>query len=73
MIGVLGGVTAVGPIPELAFVVQFTGLGALVEATVALYRDGKHGPDSDRRSCVVTVWTLVGSMIGVVALAVGLE
>jgi len=69
--GVLGGVVAVGAIPELALLAQFTAVGGLVGAGIALYRDRKHGPDGDRRFRIVTVWTIVATLFGLVALAVG--
>lgn len=69
--GVLGGAAAVGAIPELALIAQFTAVGGLVGAGLSLYRDRKHGPDGDRRFRIVTVWTIVGTLVGIAALLAG--
>jgi len=67
----VGGSTAVGAVPELAFLAQFTGLGALVGAGVSLYRDRRHGSDGDRRAMIITSWTLLGTSAGVAVLITG--
>jgi len=68
---VFGGVAAVGAIPELALLAQFTAVGGLVGAGIALYRDRRHGPDGDRRFRIVTAWTIVATLFGLVVLAAG--
>ena len=68
---ILGGVVAVGAIPELILLAQFTAGGGLVGAGIALYRDHMHAPDGDRRFRIVTAWTIVGTLIGLIALATG--
>lgn len=69
--GAIGGLAAIGPIAELAFLAQSTGLGALLGATVALYRDRRYGPDGDRRAMIVTTWSLAGTFLGLIALLTG--
>jgi len=48
--------------PELALLAQFSACGGLVGAGIALYRDRRHGPDGDRRSRIVTAWTIVATL-----------
>ena len=42
----------------LAFLAQFTGAGALIGASVALYRDTREANNGDRRARIVTAWTI---------------
>ena len=66
---IIGGGVAVGAVPELALLAQFTAVGGLGGAGIALYRDRKHGPDGDRRFRIITAWTIVATLFGLVALA----
>lgn len=63
---------AVGPVPELTFIAQFTGVGVLIGSLVALYGDRRFGPDADRRFRTVTAWTAIVTLLGV-AVYVGFE
>jgi hypothetical protein len=56
-------------IPELAFVVQVTALGAAIGAAIAV-RSFRRTGNPDRRWEVTTRWTTAGLVVGVSAILI---
>ena len=62
------GLLAVIELPELTFVLSFAGVGAIVGQCVAAYRAERNPKVNTTR--IIALWTIVGAVVGVVALIV---
>jgi len=58
---------SVGPLPELAFLLQASGLGALVGLIVARRAPRRFEADSERRWTIIARWTVFGALLGLLA------
>ena len=66
-VGVLGASLALGPIPEVGFVLQFVAIFGVFGA-VAAARSFRRTGDPDHRWMIATRWTIFGLIVGVVVL-----
>jgi hypothetical protein len=70
-IGAFFASTTIAPIPDLAFITQFAGLGALAGTLAVLRSDALRRRralpvNANRRWSIVARWTMLGAALGIV-------